>query len=81
MPGKGVADLQEVPENLRAALEALTVDPKTKPKSNYAFWSTQPVSQFDEDASSSEVSPPRRRGGGPGVARQEAGPPSVLVLP
>lgn len=52
-------DQHNVADKIKSALGALSIDNyKSKPKSNYAFWSTQPVSQFGEESSSSEVNCP-----------------------
>ena len=42
---------------LKDALQALTLEAgiAARPKQNYAFWGTQPVVQFGEEASTSEV--------------------------
>lgn len=44
---------------LKDALQALTLEAgvAARPKQNYAFWGTQPVAQFGEEASTSEVRP------------------------
>lgn len=43
---------------LQAALGALTMEEGGQgPKQNYAFWGTQPVAQFGEQASSSVRTP------------------------
>ena len=42
-------DKHPLADKLKSALDALSIgDTKSRPKSNYAFWSTQPVSQFGE---------------------------------
>ena len=42
-------DKHPLADKLKSALDALSIgDNKSRPKSNYAFWSTQPVSQFGE---------------------------------
>ena len=49
---------EELPDRIKAALGALSLDERdsgSRPKQSYAFWGTQPVAQFGEEASTSEV--------------------------
>lgn len=48
-------DQSGLADRLKSALDALGLANKAQPKDNYAFWSTQPVSQFGEEASTSSV--------------------------
>lgn len=48
--------------DIRDAFKAIALNDGTRPKQNYAFWGTQPVAQFNEEATSSEVRRTRRCG-------------------